>query len=97
MPADAPQTTATDDEAAMAIDPTPPGVTMRSFTEDEMHEIDASLAADPAIAASIAEWERTSGPPVHQTTPPRAPVFRCAECGAVWRTERQRDLCCTAK
>ena len=30
-----------------------------------------------------------------QTTPPRTPVYRCAECGAVWRTEKQSDLCCT--
>lgn len=26
----------------------------------------------------------------------RAPVFRCAECEAIWRTGAQRDLCCTA-
>ena len=31
-----------------------------------------------------------------QGNPPRAPVFACAECGATWRTEWQRDLCCTA-
>lgn len=28
---------------------------------------------------------------------PRVPVFRCAECGAAWRTEMQRALCCTAQ
>lgn len=31
-----------------------------------------------------------------EATPPRAPVWRCAECEAVWRTEAQRDRCCTA-
>lgn len=31
-----------------------------------------------------------------QTAPARAPVFRCAACGAIWRTQAQRDRCCTA-
>lgn len=29
----------------------------------------ADLAADPAIAASLAEWERTSGPPAGEISP----------------------------
>jgi hypothetical protein len=28
--------------------------------------------------------------------PSRPPVFTCDECGAIWRTEAQRDLCCSA-
>jgi hypothetical protein len=31
--------------------------------------LDAELAADPAIAASLSEWERTSGPPPGENSP----------------------------
>ncbi len=29
-------------------------------------------------------------------TLPRIPAFQCNKCDAIWRTEAQRDLCCTA-
>lgn len=37
--------------------------------ENSLAELDAALAADPAIAASLAEWERTSGPPPGEFSP----------------------------
>lgn len=47
------------------------------------------------MSAGGADWpsapmDNLPMPPDKQTT------FRCAECGAIWRTDRQRDLCCTA-
>lgn len=37
--------------------------------ENSPTPLDAELAADPAIAASLAEWERTSGPPPGDFSP----------------------------
>lgn len=39
----------------------------------------AELAADPAILASLAEWERTSGPPARKNSPTGDGRVRCAE------------------
>ena len=49
----------------------------------------AELAADPAILASLAEWERTSGPPVRENSPtpetPAAKFYQFASNCDAWQ------------
>jgi hypothetical protein len=52
-------------------EPTAPGENSPAADDDALA---AELAADPAIAASLAEWERTSGPPLGEKSPAVVPI-----------------------
>jgi hypothetical protein len=57
-------------------------------------EIWAGACYDCRSAILALEKGEAATPP-SEPQPDRAGVFACRECDAIWRTEAQRDLCCT--
>lgn len=89
MPSD--QTT---DSLPIETDSLPIGSGENSPEADDA-ALDAELAADPAIAASLAEWERTSGPPPGENSQARGP--RITPAMAQWKAAWGRPSCLDCK